>query len=290
MDKNKTEYFLFKLFENLFSSLKIDKARKASAFLAFVFYYIIPIRKKVVFNNLKIAFPEKEDAWIKKTAYGSYKNFAVTIAEIMCIPKLTREQLHALVDIPNLEVMRKAYERNKGLIMLTAHFGNWELGASSVASQLGVPVCLVAKAQRNPYVTQWLNTMRERFGNRIVMLGMSIRNVYAELKAKNIIGIVGDQRGSREGDRVNFFGRPTAVYSGAEALAVKLGAPVVVAMIPRQPDNTYKVILQEIKTDDLTGTVQEKTVQLCQRYMSMLEEYVRMYPDQWLWMHNRWKY
>ncbi|MCU7496716.1 MAG: lysophospholipid acyltransferase family protein [Ignavibacteria bacterium] len=288
--KNGFEYFLFTSLVRVFSLIGIKRARHAAHILAFLFYYVIPIRKSTVISNLKLAFPEKSAEEIKRLSYRTYYSFAVTIVEIMCIPYQKLETLKSLVKCPDLELIRKKYEENKGAILLTAHFGNWELAAISVAAQLGITMYVAAKPQRNSLVGDWLNMMREKFGNKVVMLGMSFRNIFKELKNRHIIGLVGDQRGEPDGPRVNFMGVSSAVYPGTAVLAIRTGAPVIVCIVPRQPDFSYTAHVDIIETSELEGTEEEKILEINQRYSSILEKYIRMYPEQWLWMHKRWKY
>lgn len=288
--KNRFEYFLFTSFVRIFSLLGIKTARHAAALLAVLFYYVIPIRKSTVIGNLKLAFPELSLDDIKRLSYKSYYSFAVTIIEIMCIPRLKTAQIKALVNCPELELIRKKYDEGKGAILLTAHFGNWELGAVSIGAQLGVPVYVAAKQQRNSLVGEWLNMMREKTGNRVVMLGMSFRNIFKELKNRHIIGLVGDQRGDPEGPRVTFMGISSAVYPGTAVLAIRTGAPVIVCIVARQADNSYTAFVQVIETSELEGSEEDKILEINQRYSDILEKYIRIYPEQWLWMHKRWKY
>lgn len=258
--------------------------------LAFFFFYVVPIRKKTVLENLKIAFPDLTDRQLHKLAFKSYKSFALSLIEILCLPHLKETELLELVKCPDVEIIREKYAQNKGVILLTAHFGNWEMGAAMIGVRLNLPVYVVAKPQRNELVTDWLTNMRETFGNKVVMLGMSIRNVYKELYNKNIVGLVGDQRGPKEGDRVNFFGRPTAIYSGTATLAVKTGSPIVAAFIVRDEDNTYTAFIEDINLEDLPSDEKERISAVNQKYMDLLEKYIRQHPEQWLWMHKRWKY
>ncbi len=288
--QNRIEYILFISLVKFFNLLGLEQARKTASFLASLFYYVFPIRKETVLGNLKIAFPEKADAEIKRIGKNCYKSFITTIIEISCLPYLSRETVKSLVNIPDLDLVISKYNQKKGLVLLTAHFGNWELGAISMAIQTGIPIYVVGKSQRNSYVNDWINMMREKFGNKVTQLGVSIKNVYKELKNKNIIGMVGDQRGPREGIRVNFFGRKTAMYPGTAQMALKTNSPIAISIVRRRPDFVYDVLIEIIETESLTGTEEEKILEINQRYMSMLESYVKQNPEQWFWMHKIWKY
>lgn len=288
--QNRIEYFFFLLFSKIFCLTGIKRARKFATFLALLFYYVIPIRKKVVLENLKRAFPEYSEKKIREIAYGSYKSFAITLTEILTVPILTKEEVLRNMDCPNINLAKEILNEGKGLILLTAHFGNWEYGALGSSLLAGVPFYMVVKQQRNELVNEWLNKNREKWDNKVVPLGISIRNVYQALREKKLVGIAADQRGPAEGVRVNLFGIPSSVYTGPAVLHIKLGVPLIVGITVRQPDYTYKTVLKRIDTDNLPEREEEKIQVISQRYTTVLEEYLRENPEQWLWMHNRWKY
>ena len=288
--QNLIEYFLFIVLANFFQLFGLEKARVFAKPLAYLFFYFIPIRKSTVIENLRTAFPAYSLKEINGIAFKCFYSFTIALIEIICLPNVKKEKLKLLMDCPQIRLLNDAYKKNKGMIILTAHFGNWEIGASSIAAHLGVPLYIVAKDQRNPYITKWLNNMREKSGNKVTSLGISIKNVYRELKNKNVLGIVADQRGPREGMRINFFGKSTAVYPGTAQMAVKTGSPVAIGIIVRQPDFKYEVIFEIIEPENLNGTEEEKAFKINQKYFSILESYVRKYPEQWFWMHKIWKY
>lgn len=290
MMKNRIEYILFVFFSWLFRLIGLNLSRKFAAFLAIVFFYLIPIRKKVVINNLKIAFPENDIHTINKLSFKVYLSFLITFVEILSIPYLKRKEIINAVECSNPELIVEKYNEGKGVILLSSHFGNWEYIAISVAMQINLPFSVVVKPLRNNLVYQWMNKARTRFGNEIVPLGISIRKTYQTLKEKKIVALVADQRGPAEGIRVNFFGTKVSVYSGPAALALKTGAPIICGIPVRGKDYKYRTTLVEISQSDLPDNEEEKIREICQRYTSYLEKVIRENPEQWLWMHKRWKY
>jgi len=288
--KNRVEYILFILLIKFFNLLGLNFARRTASIFTFIFFYIFPLRKETVIENLKIAFPAKPDSEIITIAKNCYKSFIITLVEIACVPYLNDEQTKQLSSAPDLDKILEMYNQKKGLILLTAHFGNWELGAISLALKMNVSIRVVGKSQRNNYVNDWINMMRESHGNKVTQLGVSIKNVYRELLDKNVVGMVGDQRGPREGIRINYFGKQTAMYPGTAQMAIKTGAPIAVCIAVRQPDYKYLIASEIIEPDKLTGTDEEKILEINQRYMNILESVVRKNPEQWFWMHKIWKY
>ena len=288
--KNIFEYILFLSFSKFFQLLGLNLSRKFSFLIAALFYYIIPIRKKTVLENLHNAFPDYDEKKIKNIAFGSYKSFAIALAEILYMPALSKEDIKKQVVCNNMELIREKYEENNGVILLSAHFGNWEYMATSIAAQLNISVSVVIKQQRNPYVTNWMNKARTRWNNEIVPLGISIKQTYQTLKDKKIVAMVADQRGPEESIKINFFGRNLSVHTGPAALSLKTGAPVLYGISVRQDDYSYKSVMTEISKENLPESNEEKIKELSQRHMTYLEGYIRKYPEQWLWMHKRWKH
>ncbi|MBL1212012.1 MAG: lysophospholipid acyltransferase family protein [Ignavibacteriae bacterium] len=289
-NKNKIEYFLILTLIKIIQLLGLNGARKFGNFLASFFYYFIPIRKSVAKKNIKDAFPSINEKQINKIALASYKNFFTTFIELLLLPTLSKNKLHALVKCERINLLKEKYEAGNGVIFLTGHFGNWEIGAASVASQLNIQMHVLAKNQRNPYVTDLVNRYREHFGNRVIKLGPSIREVYKSIKDGKIVGVVGDQRGPKEGIRVKLFNKDTAIYPGTALIALKTKVPLITVFVKRLDDGTYDAIVEEIGFENLPENETEKIKELNQRYMNILEKRVTDAPGQWFWQHKIWKY
>ena len=288
--KNILEYSLFLILAGIVKLVGLEASRRLSILIAILFYYIIPIRKKVTLKNLHTAFPAYSESEINRIAFGSYKSFSITLVEILFIPFMTRKQIEDAVNSEDTELVKKYYERNNGLIVLSGHFGNWEYIALSVSAKINVPFHVVVKSQRNPYVDAYLNRGRTRWINKIVVLGASIRKIYTELKAKNIVAMVADQRGPADGMRINFFGQQSSIYPGPAQLALKTKSPILYGLTFRQPDYSYTAEISEISIENLPDEEEKQIQEVSQRHMAFLESAIRKHPEQWLWMHNIWKY
>jgi len=198
--------------------------------------------------------------------------------------------MEEMIDCSNPDLITRSYNENKGVILLSAHFGNWEYIALSVSLQINIPFSVVVKPQRNPYVTQWLEKARTKWINKIIPSGLSVRQVYKELLDKKIVAMVADQRGPREGIKLDFMGRPAMFFSGPAMLSLKTGAPLLFGIPVRQPDYSYKAEMFEVSRENLPESEEEKIIELTRRQKEYLEKFIREYPDQWFWMHKRWKY
>jgi Kdo2-lipid IVA lauroyltransferase/acyltransferase len=288
--KNRTEYFLFIVFSRFFRVLGLGLSRKLAGPIAAIFFYLIPIRKKTVISNLRIAFPEYSEQEIKRIAFRNYKNFAIVLIEILSIPGFSREDINKLSYCDDPELVLNKFNEGKGLILMTGHFGNWEIGAASFSSQFNLKINIIVKPLRNPYVDKWMNNARTRWGNQVIPMGASIRKSYQTLKNKEALALAGDQRGPEEGIKLKFFGNDTSVYTGPAIFSLRTGVPIMYLLTIRQKDYRYKIIVEEISDDNLPEDENEKIVELSKRHMVFLEKYIRQYPDHWLWMHKRWKH
>ncbi len=290
MMKNYLEYIAFLIFAKSAQMLGIKKLNYPAKLLAFLFYDVLKLRKSVVMKNLHIAFPNKSDSEKKVIAKKSYYHFSRLILEIMCIPKMSNDEISSMLVCDNVDELAQVFNEGNGLVFLTAHFGNWEVGAISLPMQMGTVMYPIIKPQRNPYVTKWLNSMRETHGNKIISLGMSIRQIYKVIKEGKLLGVVGDQRGPHDGLRVKLFGHDTAIYSGTGELVLKTKVPLYILFAIRIEDYHYKAFSEKIDLENLPGEPVEQAREIMQRYMNLLEKFVKLYPEQWFWMHNIWKY
>ena len=288
--KNRLEYFLFKLFSNLFCLLGLRLSRSFAHPLALFFFYLIPIRKKVVKKNLSLAFPQFDQTKIDRTAFECYQSLATTLIEILCMPILSEEDIEKYFNWENFELLEKRYAENRGVILLISHSANWEYATLAISKKIGMPFGVIMKEQRNTLVSDWMVKHRSKWGNRMITLGISVRNFYKELLDKHIVLLAADQRAPKESQRVKFFGRMSTCFSGPASLALKTGAPIIFALMKREPDLKYTIKFVEVPVDDLPTDEDEKILEISQRHTTILEEAIKTAPEQWLWMHDRWKF
>ncbi|MFZ1291732.1 MAG: lysophospholipid acyltransferase family protein [Melioribacteraceae bacterium] len=295
LNKYKLEYFSFKFLGKLLSVFGFRNLKYSAKFLAFIFFNILRIRRKVVIKNLTIAFPHLDKKTIEKLAFKNYSSVAITFLEILNIEKMNRDEILSMVsqnydDIIQLKIFQNPIYKDQGVILLTAHIGNWELGAIAAGIFLNKSINVLVKNQKNIYVRDWIKGIREKFGNKQITVGTSVREIFKALKMNKTVGIVGDQRGPRDGVKVNFFSRKTSVFVGTASIALKVNCPVIIAFCIRNSEHKYDIILEEMEIPNNQLSTEEKILLFNQNYMSFLEKTIKLYPDQWLWMHNIWKY
>ena len=252
-------------------------------------YHILTKQRVITLHNLKCAFPEKEMPELIRIAKGAYRHLAVVMSEFFEIPWLTRETYRKWVEFEGLEHFETAFSRQKGVLSIVAHLGNWEMMtmAFPLAAQ---PIQIVYRPLDNPVMDNLLGWSRTKHGNSLIPKGGSGKRIIRLLRENNAIGILSDQNvDKREGIFVDFFGRPACTSVGTAVLALQSGAPVLPAFMPRMPDGRYRLIIlppvEITRTDDYESDLVVNT----QRFTKVVEDMVRKYPDQWFWIHQRWK-
>lgn len=247
-------------------------------------------RRGITLDNLTRAFPEKLPEEIRRVALGAYRGYGQALMEMLWSGGAGEEELRDTMTLENPRVPLDALARGKGLILLSGHFGAWEFIVTSMSLRLGRPVIAIAQPQRNRFIDAVITANRNRFGSGTVTMHESVREVMKLLRAGKIVGMLGDQSGSRESIFIEFFGRPAATHRGAAAFSLKCDSPIVMFFFIRRPEGGYRAVYEEVDRGGLTGTAEENIVELTRRHTALLERYIRTYPDHWLWMHKRWKH
>lgn len=252
--------------------------------------YVFHKRRHVAYVNLKAALGERYSSrQLKKIAARTYEHIAQIGVEMFRFPGLDRAYVEKNITIEGYDEIEKALAKKKGIIFLTAHFGNWEI--SSIASAiLGHPMKVLVREQKHSRLNDILTSMRATHGNEVIGKGMALREIVKALHENQIVGILSDQSGGPSGVYIDFFGRRTTTPSGAISIAQRTGCVVLPAFIIRQKNQRHLVQvnkpLEIPDTDDAAKDVETGLT----RYVQLLEKYIRAYPDQWLWGHKRWKY
>ena len=247
-------------------------------------------RRNVTMDNLRNAFPEYDELRLRAIMRGSFRSVGTALFEFAYFPRLNAVAVNRLVEIGNSELVKEVYARGMGIILLTAHFGNWELLAQSVPARTGIPVHVIVKLQSNRFVDKKINGWRTMLGNIAVPMEISVRELLKALRDKKAIGMVGDQTAAKESDSVPFFGREVPTFEGPAMFSLKTRAPLLVGFAVRQPNGTYRAEFHEIPSADLAAYNPENVRELTKRHVAETEAVIRAHPEQWMWMHKRWKH
>lgn len=288
--QNKIEYFFFRILYFIIRLFPFRTVQRMGSAFGWFIYTVVGLRKKLVLDNLRHAFPEKSNEEIQAIAVGSYRNLFTAYFEILSLETLTQEYIRKSVSFPEAQKITDLLKRGKGLIILTGHFGNWELCALAVSVIVPERYTIVVQKQRNPYVNDFMSRMRSRFGSKLVVMERALRKSLRALSDNESVALIADQSGPESGIYADFFGRPASTHQGPAVFQLRSGAPMILVMLIREGLEKFRIELEEIDTRALTGTSEEKLQEITRRHVAALEQYVRRYPEQWLWMHKRWKH
>lgn len=254
-----------------------------------LFYHLVPRQRLIAVYNLRRAFPEKSDDEILRIARGVYRNMGIMAAEFFDIPRLTKENIGELVEAEGLEHCRKALEKGRGVLFFTAHFSNWELSAAA-AALLIKPVVAIYRTLDSSLLEHLVLRVRSATGNTLLPKEHAMRTMIRSLRRNEMLGILIDQNMAwYEGVFVDYFGRPACTTTGLALLALHTGAPVLPGFLVRLQDGRYRLVIGPEVEVTRTGDRAKDVLANTQRFTKVIEETVRRYPDQWFWVHQRWK-
>ena len=253
--------------------------------------YLLHFRlRQVGMRNLAMVFPEKTVAERGRILRGVFTSLGRQLAELCQFPKYTAQNIDEVVAYDGLENYERAYAGGKGVLFLTAHFGGWELSAFA-HSLHGHWLHVVMRPMDNEYLDCLLQRYRSMHGNKPVAKDDFVRGLLAAMQAGETVGILMDTNMTPpQGIFVDFFGIPACTASGLARIALRTDAAVVPGFTIWDPFlGKYRLrfdpALQLIRTGHLEADIAANT----QMFTKVIEDYVRKYPDQWLWVHRRWK-
>jgi len=265
-------------------------ARAVAIFFAQIIYLLHFRLRRVGLRNLALAFPEKSKSERARILRGEFTSLGRQLAEVCHFPKYTLENVNQVIVYDGFENYERAYARGKGVLFLTAHFGGWELSAFS-HSMHGHWMHVVMRPMDNLYLDRLIRNYRTMHGNTTVDKDDFIRGLLAAMKKGEVVGILMDTNMTPpQGIFVDFFGIPACTASGLARIALRTDAAVVPTFtiwdpVLRKYRLRFDPAVDLIRTDDNEADIITNT----QLFTKIIEDYVRRYPDQWLWVHRRWK-
>lgn len=254
-------------------------------------YYFSP-RRHQAYADLKAAFG---DSWTPQQRWQTirrhYRHIGQSAVELLRFPLLDLSKVHENVEIRHFERFQKAVGEGRGVLLLTAHLGNWEL-LQIVSSLLGKPIHALMREQKHSRLNALLNDFREIKGSRVVRnRGMDLRGLVRALKNGDLVGVLADQSAGKNGGLIlPFFGRKTTVPTGSFEIASRTGALLLPAFISRKADGKHLIQVEEPIDCPPNEKDAKKFEKPLRDYLKLVEKHIRDFPDQWLWAKKRWKY
>jgi KDO2-lipid IV(A) lauroyltransferase len=303
MKKNKvlaySEYILVYSFYSFLNILSQGLSLKIGRFLGLLFYKIDKKHRKHTLNNLKIAFPFKTEKERDDIAIKFYKNLGMVFVEIFRLNKYNESNIDDFVE-SDFENIKNIYG-GQGVLLLTAHFGNWELLAKTFGLK-GYKGNVLARPLDNPYIEKILYNLRTASGNKVIYnRENAVKNIISALNANEIVGFLPDENASKRiGVFADFFGVKACTMPGMANIAAKTKLPVVPAFIVRINNNNVKdkkygnyskhrLIIEPPLDIKYTGDRKTDTMNILKLFNEKIEDIIKQYPEQWFWIHNRWK-
>ena len=256
--------------------------------LGLIGYWLVKNRRKIALDNLDLAYgdslTEKEKIAIAKS---SFQNLVTMGLEVCYSPALPR-QTEGYIKTINCEGYLQLYELGKGLLVLVPHMGSWEVVAR-VTLENGVLAHAVVRTQKQPWVTRIMKEIREANGLQVIYKEHALKPVISVLKGGGVVYMLIDQHARREAVVTQFFNRPAMTVASAALIAGRTKCSVMVGCPFRCPDGGMGLeFTEEIKITE-SGNTELDLQQNTQRFVDVMERYVRKYPGSWMWMHRRWR-
>ena len=245
-------------------------------------------QRKIAYENIRHSLKLHDEKLVKLYIKRCYQNLGKTAVEFMRFPKTSQKLIQEFVEFEGIHHIENALSLGNGAIILTGHFGNWELLAASISTKIA-PLTPIVRELRSPRLNELVTKYRKKAGYATIDRDTGIRDALRCLRSNNLLGIVADVDTTVNGVFVDFFGRPAYTPYSPIAFALKTGAVILPSFIIRQPDGSHQAIIEPPMELKQTDNKKQDLIENTQKFTKIIETYIRKYPEQWIWMHERWK-
>ncbi len=283
------EYGLFRFLDGGLRLLPDRVGDALGTFLGWLGGVVLRVRRRDVDANLRMAFPNASPAWVARVARECYRHLGREAVATFRLSALDWQAIRESTEVIGLDAFREAAEAGNGVVLVTGHLGNWEIGGAAFAVR-GFPMDVVAKGMANRRFEEALNANRQRLGMRVVDMSRAHRVGPRSLRAGRVLGFVADQDARSGGIFVPFFGRLASTARGPALFSLRSGAPLFVGACLRipGPQRRYRITVEGVATPQ-TGSVQGDVLELTRAHVEVLERAAAANPAQYFWHHKRWK-
>jgi KDO2-lipid IV(A) lauroyltransferase len=265
------------------------RAGAVGAAIGAVGYRPLGVRRRVVERQIAAAFPELDPAGVHRIARAAYRHLGRVTIEAAVVPALGPAAVLELFEEPSgWEHVEAAQRAGRGMLLVSGHLGNWELGGAYIAAR-GVGIDVVARRIENPLFDRYTTATRTRLGMAVVHDADAVRRIPRAVREGRAVALLVDQgvKGLAS-TYVPFFGRPAKTPRGPAVFALRLGVPTIFATPIRQPSGKYRFFFEPVRVES-SGDRERDVDAIVARYTAQLESYVRTAPEQYFWHHRRWK-
>ncbi len=288
--KDRIYYGMLKIFVRLLGFVPHKVGRTVAEIIGHLWFAADKRHRNITIENISYAFAgEMNQIQARILAKKVFSHFILFVFEVAWGMRIHLDDFHSHFEVTGFENLRKAYDKNRGIIFLTGHIGIWEL-AAIFDGKTGIPINIVYRPIRAVALNQFVNDVRLRLGGHVFPVKKALAHIQKALAQKEALFLLMDQSTkSKRGSVVNFMNRKTFANKGIAMLAMESGAPVVPLFIVRGKSKYLIIIKPEIPL--ASAETKEENIEInTQNYTSAIEDVVRQYPDQYFWLHNRWKY
>jgi KDO2-lipid IV(A) lauroyltransferase len=286
---DRAEHWALRTMIRTLGLMRWSRAARAGERIGALGYRPLGIRRHVVERQIAAAFPAADRKEVRRLARASFEHLGRMTVETALLPKIGKQGVLDLFEgVDGWELVERAMEDGRGLVFVTGHLGNWELGGAYLAAR-GIPIDVVVRRMGNPLFDAYLNGTRLRLGMTVVYENEAVRRTTRALKVGRAVAFLADQGILHLASTfVPFFGRPAKTPRGPAVFALRWGVPVVFGTALRQPSGRYRLILETVPVED-TGDRERDVDRVVAEYTGVLERWVRHHPEQYFWQHRRWK-
>ena len=252
-------------------------------------FSVFRLQRRLTLENLNRAFGDEMDAAVRlKVAAKCYRHFGGVITEFITLARMSPAQVRSRVELENPQVLQAALDEGKGVLLIGGHMGNWELMSAAMVAA-GIPYTMYVGRQKNPFADRFINAMRGAYGAGTVAKRGGMRGMIKALRGNQVLGLLSDQHFSRNRHFVRFFGLPVSVAPGPGALATHSRPPLVFAESWKVGRNRYHARFTRLELPEPSGNEEWDLLVVSQRISDAVEAAVRRHPEQYFWMHRRWR-
>ncbi|MGB4520594.1 MAG: lysophospholipid acyltransferase family protein [Candidatus Omnitrophota bacterium] len=280
-------YFLIKLGQFIVLSFPLKIAYSIAVLISDINYLFAKEDKQAVKENLKVIFPQKSDQEINQIRIKLFRNFAKYLTDFFRFSKMDLSYINKYVRVENRSYLDQALAKGKGVIVVSAHLGNWELGGVVVAL-LGYPFSAVALPHKNKQINNFFNRQRQSKNFKVIPLGKAARQCLDVLKKNEVLALAGDRDFTEKGIVLDFFGKPSFFPIGPAAFALKTGAVLMPGFMYRNDDDGLTLRFEKPLEFSPSGDKNQDLKYLIENYKNIIQDYIRKYPEQWYMFKRFW--
>lgn len=282
---------LYKIGRLMVLAFPLKVSYNVACFLADIHYFLYRRERRAVIGNLKIILNkplDTDDEGLKIIARAVFRNFAKYLVDFLRFSVFDLESIKKIVKLEGLPNLEEALKRGKGVIVLSAHLGNWELGGY-VLGKYGYSINAVVLPHKNEKVNKFFINQREMGNFKSIEIGASLRGCYKALKNNELLALLGDRNFSSSGLMTEFFGKPSLMPKGPSILSIRTGAAVVPTFVIREKDDIFRMTFEKPIYPQTGADEDSESKKLTKQYLQSTENAIRQYPDQWYVFKRFWE-